>query len=76
MAHGAPGRQSRPSGRDEMALLIAEGCLDLKRPAGTDPKQALAQMAEHEPGSVAGFYRAADKVAAYVALKLNGILHA
>ena len=62
--------------RHEMALLIMEGAIGLRRPPGTDPAAALAEAARSEPETVAGFYRAADKIADYLVRQINEAGHA
>jgi hypothetical protein len=49
--------------RDELALRIAEQCIGLKAPAGTNAGDALDQMDREHPLPIAmgaGFRRAAD----------------
>lgn len=54
--------------RDELALRIAERCLGMKAPAGTDPSKALDDMDKVSITPVPmgrGFRSAADAAVAY-----------
>ena len=50
----------------ELALRIAEACLDMRRPQDVSSKDALEQMRMIAPGHVDGFIRAAAKAAEYI----------
>ncbi|ONG53279.1 hypothetical protein BKE38_12520 [Pseudoroseomonas deserti] len=52
----------------EVACLIAEAILDLQRPAGSTPTQALAAF---QPEDRTGFYRAAVAAIGYLAKKTH-----
>jgi len=55
----------------ELTLRIAESCLGMRRPPGMSAKDALAQLRAEEPEHIAGFDRAAMRVAKYFVECIN-----
>lgn len=71
-----PGEKTDPKGRtlalvaeidgDELALVIAEACIGIKRPLGRSAASCLAELAAKDPVIVAGFRKAAHRGLEYV----------
>jgi hypothetical protein len=51
--------------RDELAVRIAEASMGVRRPAGSTPAEAFAQMEAIAPGQAALWRKAADQAVLY-----------
>lgn len=54
-----------------MAYLIAEQCLNIKKPEGMSCKDAMLELEKTDKDAVACFYRAALAVARYMEESIN-----
>ncbi len=59
----------------DLALAIMEGCVGMRPPPGMEAEEAMRVIAQTEPDAVAGFYRAAKKVAELMKRELTNGAH-